>query len=571
MVLGAAGVSRVHAAVSVASDRVTVEDLDSKNGTLVNGVRIESSSALKPGDLLTLGAASLYLEELDADDAQLGVALPDSGSDAPGLGARTTETHAAAARPPHSWIEALAGIAQDDETGEAQGLSESLEALVRATKVESAALLRLIGVAGVEVLASAGAPLRVDAIAAAISACLAATDGAGAATAAGTVGGSGKTVVWAGQRADSESTLCLVSTGRSARDASAPAALKVALRLLAPRLDSATRAHPAEARPGPALRFPAGHVRARSAAMQALYAEMQPLLGGSVPVLITGETGVGKEMIARALHLSSPRADRSFVAVNCAAIPSELLEAELFGVVRGAATGVSPRRGKLQVADGGVLLLDEIGDMPPALQAKLLRALQDGEVLPVGADRPVKVDVWVLSATNTDIIERVRQGSFRQDLYYRLAGATLHVPALRQRPDDIAPLVTAFLTDTSVELDKSIRGMSLKALATLERAPWPGNVRQLRHEIRSLALRCPPGATIEFTLLPDSLANPAADTQPATVNGDSLNLPARIAALEHELIATALRLARGNRSAAARLLGISRIGLYKKLRRVPPL
>jgi transcriptional regulator with PAS, ATPase and Fis domain len=305
--------------------------------------------------------------------------------------------------------------------------------------------------------------------------------------------------------------------------------------------------------------------------MQALYAEMQPLLGGSVPVLITGETGVGKEMIARALHLSSPRADRSFVAVNCAAIPSELLEAELFGVVRGAATGVSPRRGKLQVADGGVLLLDEIGDMPPALQAKLLRALQDGEVLPVGADRPVKVDVWVLSATNTDIIERVRQGSFRQDLYYRLAGATLHVPALRQRPDDIAPLVTAFLTDTSVELDKSIRGMSLKALATLERAPWPGNVRQLRHEIRSLALRCPPGATIEFTLLPDSLANPAADTQPATVNGDSLNLPARIAALEHELIATALRLARGNRSAAARLLGISRIGLYKKLRRVPPL
>ena len=301
--------------------------------------------------------------------------------------------------------------------------------------------------------------------------------------------------------------------------------------------------------------------------MQVLYAEMLPLLGGKVPVLITGETGVGKEMVARGLHLSSPRASRPFVAVNCAAIPSELLEAELFGVVRGAATGVAARRGKLQIADGGVVLLDEIADMPPALQAKLLRALQDGEVLPVGADRPVKVDLWVLSATNTDIAERVRARAFRQDLYYRLAGAALHVPALRQRPGDIAPLVTAFLRDTSSELSRSIRGISVKALSVLERAPWPGNVRQLRHEVRSLALRCPPGATVESSLLPESLANPAAEAQPAAANADSLNLPARIASLEHDLIATALRLSRGNRSAAARLLGISRVGLHRKLRR----
>jgi hypothetical protein len=199
------------------------------------------------------------------------------------------------------------------------------------------------------------------------------------------------------------------------------------------------------------LVFPEGWVDGTSSAMASLYDQMRPLVRGDLPVLIVGETGTGKELIARMLHASSPRGQGPFVAVNCAAIPGELLEAEMFGIVKGAATGVTERPGKFRLAHGGTLFLDEIGDMSLDLQAKLLRALQEKEVQPVGSNAPVPVDIRVLAATNSDLGSRIEAGRFRRDLYHRLAGYRLRVPPLRERPEDVPALVTSFLRSFSCE------------------------------------------------------------------------------------------------------------------------
>jgi len=564
LVLHAAGISRAHVAVAVEQGHATVEDLGSKNGTFVNGERV-TAAPLRPGDLLSVGTVSLHLEEIDAADVELGLALSEPAGASSAWDEGSTETRAAEPAP-SAWLRALAAMATLAAPHEPTDATAMLGTLVQATGAGSAALLRLAHSAEPAVLASAGAAFPDATLTAMDEACRSAIARAGDRHASGLAGGSSGTVGWAARR-DDGCSLAIVACGKAVRDASALSALQTALVLLAPHVPQPGRHAKHTPVAEPELRFPAGFLRCRSAAMGTLHDEMRKLLRGSIPVLITGETGVGKEGVARTLHLSSPRASRPFIPVNCAAIPSELLEAELFGVVRGAATGVAPRRGKLQHADRGTVLLDEIGDMAPPLQAKLLRALQDGEVMPVGADRPVAVDVWVLSATNNDILKRVRDGAFRQDLYYRLAGATLHVPALRQRPDDIAPLVAEFLREAALELGREIRGVSVKALAAFERAPWPGNIRQLRHEVRALALRCPHGGTIESSMLPDWITAPD-QAQGHTFATDSLNLPSRVAALEHELIEAALATTGGNQVQAARLLGISRDGLRLKLARI---
>jgi DNA-binding NtrC family response regulator len=561
VVLPSPGVSRVHAAIAVDGARITLSDRGSKNGTLVNRRRVDEA-AVRPGDLLGFGPAALYLEKVEAGDVELAVALAAADLPAPPETPPSTATHTGAAAGGAPWLAALAALARAET---AESPDAALAAFVDACGAHSGALLRLVAGEEPHALAVTGPPGAAEAAAAAAAAARAALAPASGGDAAGVIDATGQAGAWAARRLPGDGILCLLATGPAMREHAAPGVLAIALALLAPRASAPQESSPGEGRAQRRLCFPPGYVVCGSAAMRALYRDLEALTAGTLPVVITGETGAGKELVARALHLSSPRAAGPFVAVNCAAIPAELLEAELFGVVRGAATGVGPRRGRLQLADGGTLLLDEIAEMPAALQAKLLRALQDGEMLPVGADRPVRVDLWLLSATNSDIGERTRRGAFRQDLYYRLAGAAVHVPALRQRPDDIPALAAAFLREAAAELGKPIRGLSVNAVAALQSAPWPGNVRQLRHEVRALALRCPAGAAIDSTLLPDALRAPAAaapDAAPA-----SLNLPARQAALERELIDTALRLAHGNRSEAARLLGISRLGLYKKLRR----
>jgi len=284
----------------------------------------------------------------------------------------------------------------------------------------------------------------------------------------------------------------------------------------------------------------------------------------SAPVLILGETGTGKEMVARALHRHSTRASGPFVAINCAAIPKELLESELFGHVRGAFTGATGERpGCFRAADGGVLLLDEIGDMAPHVQAKILRALQEKEVTPLGSNRTIKVDVRVIAATHRDLAEAARDGSFREDLFYRLDVLSIRVPPLRERLADILPLAEHFLRRAGAPA--APKSLSATAAQALLRHGWPGNVR----ELRNLMERCQ-ALTRHAVIGPGDLAM---DSQPQTDGGES-SLPPEwldgelgmgVERLERAMIQHALSQAAGNRAEAARRLGIHRQLLYRKL------
>jgi transcriptional regulator with PAS, ATPase and Fis domain len=314
-----------------------------------------------------------------------------------------------------------------------------------------------------------------------------------------------------------------------------------------------------------ALVFPEGYVPGHSAAMQELYAQMRAIARGDVPVLFLGETGVGKEKLAHALHASSPRRSGPFVAVNCAALPAELLEAEMFGIAKGVATGVTERPGRFQLASGGTLFLDEIGDMPLALQSKLLRALQGQEITPVGG-LPVRVDTRVITSTNSDLEGRIEQGLFRRDLYYRVAGFVLRVPALRERREDIPGLVDALLGGFAHALGRAAPALTPEALRALAAHAWPGNVRELEHELRRLAYLSRDGEPIDRRMLSEPvLLGQDRDFGPPP---SSLKLEANIAHLERRLVRAALLRTGGKRSAAARLLGISRNGLAMKMERL---
>jgi two-component system NtrC family response regulator len=318
--------------------------------------------------------------------------------------------------------------------------------------------------------------------------------------------------------------------------------------------------------PTPGLAFPEGYVRGESTAMATLYGQMRPLVASDVPVLILGETGVGKEYVARTLHLSSPRSKGPFVAINCAAIPADLLEAELFGIGKGIATGVTERPGKFQLAQRGTLFLDEIGDMPLALQAKLLRAIQEKEVQPVGS-APVAVDIRVIAATNTDLVQRIEDGRFRRDLYYRVAGYALRVPPLRERREDVPSLVEGLVRGLCREARRSVRGVTLRAVRALSDYAWPGNVRELEHELRRLVYHCPDGEAIDSSMLSEHVLSAPAAEAPAGTD-DDLDLERQVRGVELRLIRAALARSGGNRTQAARLLGISRNGLALKIEKL---
>ncbi|HSO06821.1 MAG TPA: sigma-54 dependent transcriptional regulator, partial [Pelomicrobium sp.] len=285
-----------------------------------------------------------------------------------------------------------------------------------------------------------------------------------------------------------------------------------------------------------------------------------------LPILITGESGTGKELIARAIHYRSGRAERAFVVENCAAVPDELLESELFGHKRGAFTGAyDDKVGLFQQADGGTIFLDEVGETSPAFQAKLLRVLQEGEMRPVGAARAIKVNVRVISATNRDLDRDMREGRFREDLFYRLAAVTIHVPPLRDRPMDV-PLIAQDVLERAVrQLGKPAEGFTDQALAAFVAYRWPGNVRELQNEVqRMLALAAGPRLGAELLSPKLRLTAPSA---PARVNGHRGTLRSRTEALEIQLLRDALARHHGNKSRAASELGLSRVGLRAKLAR----
>jgi DNA-binding NtrC family response regulator len=231
-------------------------------------------------------------------------------------------------------------------------------------------------------------------------------------------------------------------------------------------------------------RFTFSNIVARSASMQAVFELVRSVVDLDTTVLIYGDTGVGKELLARSIHFSGARRDRPFVAVNCAAIPEELFESELFGARRGAFTGATEhRRGHFQMANGGTLLLDEIGEMPLHLQSKLLRAIEEKKVTSVGADRPVDIDVRFIATTNKDLQAEVERGAFRRDLFYRLSVMPIRIPALRERPEDIPLLAAHFLEEASRRSKKAVRTIAPASLQALVRYAWPGNVRELENVI----------------------------------------------------------------------------------------
>ena len=326
-----------------------------------------------------------------------------------------------------------------------------------------------------------------------------------------------------------------------------------------PPSSASRRSHTAPDVPGPTGFI--GH----STAMREVHKRIGLAATSTMPVLIEGETGTGKEMVARALHRHSDRADRAFIAVNCSAIPSELLESELFGHVRGAFTGaIAERPGCFRAADGGVLLLDEIGDMAMDTQAKILRALQEGEVTPVGASRPVRVDVRIVAATHKDLRSAVREGSFREDLLYRLDVLSIRMPPLRDRRDDILPLAAHFLRLAAGF--GSVKSLSLAAEQRLLAHDWPGNVRELRNVMeRSQALsRHRVIEPEDLRLREDREASSA--REPAASDWLDGELPDAVARLERAMIQRAIDRTAGNRAEAARQLGIHRQLLYRKLR-----
>jgi Nif-specific regulatory protein len=303
--------------------------------------------------------------------------------------------------------------------------------------------------------------------------------------------------------------------------------------------------------------------------VQATVRLIERIRDSAVNVLITGESGTGKELTAKAIHYTSPRARKPFVALNCAALPETLVESELFGIEKGVATGVNPRVGHFQKADGGTLFLDEIGDLSLTAQAKILRVLQERVVERVGGSKPVPVDVRLLAATNKDLEAEIAKGHFREDLYYRIKVIHIHLPPLREIREEIPLLANHFLKEYCRETGRAAMQFAPGVLRTLSSSPWPGNVRQLRNEVMRLAA-CAAGSTIGEEDLWQGLPAPreSAPVAAAVPRGARpQSLKDAIEHLEREMIGDALSTTRNNQQQAARLLGLSRQGLINKMKR----
>jgi len=312
-------------------------------------------------------------------------------------------------------------------------------------------------------------------------------------------------------------------------------------------------------------RFSTQKILGNSLPMQRLVRVIDQIRESSVDVLITGENGTGKELVAKAIHFNSPRARQPFVAINCAAIPETLIESELFGISKGTATGVEARVGKFELANKGTLFLDEIGDLGMQAQAKVLRVLQERAVEPVGERVTIPLDIRILAATNKNLEAAIKAGTFRDDLYYRLKVVHVHTPALREIPADIPLLANYFLDHYCKRMDKPPKKLSAGAMRCLMEYSWPGNIRQLENEIKRLVVMVR-GTTIQEEALEEGIrCPPQINGGPADLQGRSL--PQAVAELEQRMIRETLAACRFNQVQTAKRLGLSRQGLIKKIKR----
>ncbi len=326
-------------------------------------------------------------------------------------------------------------------------------------------------------------------------------------------------------------------------------------------------------------RYGPQNIVAESQGMRRVMELVDIVRGSDSSILIQGESGTGKELVARAIHYRGPRASRLFIALNCAALPEALLESELFGHAKGAFTGATAeKKGLFEEADGGTLLLDEIGDMPPALQAKLLRVLQEGEVRRVGSASTRRVDVRIIASTNKDLASLIRQGSFREDLYYRLAVIPIGIPPLRERREDIVPLCRHFIAVHASKLGRDAPSLDPRSMESMMEYAWPGNVRELENVI-ARAVTLFPGAHIpaeEFKRIfflgrtsQDQPGGQAAGTRPASGRAakDAAGEPVLRESQERQAIMKALLEGNGNQTKAAKALGIGRNTLWRKMKK----
>jgi transcriptional regulator with PAS, ATPase and Fis domain len=317
-----------------------------------------------------------------------------------------------------------------------------------------------------------------------------------------------------------------------------------------------------------------GSLEGTSAQMRQVFELTGKLASSKATVLITGESGTGKELVARTMHSLSPHAAGSFVPINCAALPEELLESEMFGHVRGAFTGaVNARQGRFQLAHGGTLFLDEVGEMSPKLQVKLLRVLQEREFEPVGSDKAVRVDVRVVAATNRDLLGAVKERRFREDLFYRLNVLPLHLPPLRERTGDIPLLVTHFLRLHSQKKERVVEKIEAEALRRFEQYRWPGNVREVENLMERLVILNEDGI-IRARDLPDYVCGDTPSEHEEDFPLRALRLPVEgvdlngfIQTIEDRLILQALARTQGNKTLAAELLRLNRTTLIERMRK----
>ena len=313
-------------------------------------------------------------------------------------------------------------------------------------------------------------------------------------------------------------------------------------------------------------RYRFDQIQGNSPKMLELFRLCEKVIGTDISVLIEGETGTGKELIARCIHYNGPRQAKPFVSQNCGGIPDSLLASELFGHKRGAFTGaLSDKRGLFEVAHGGAIFLDEVTEMSPAMQVSLLRALQEGEIKPLGADQSKKVDVRVISATNRSLEEDVKKGSFREDLFYRLNVFSIRVPPLRERVGDIPILVHHFIKKFNQKNHKAIRGLSREAMDGLAAYPFPGNVRELENEIERAMAMADDGKTIELWNLSERIRSKS--TCHPHLSKMQGTLKEMVEGMEKALLLQMIEEHQGNKTKIANHLGLSRFGLIKKMRR----
>jgi DNA-binding NtrC family response regulator len=522
-------VSQRHAVIDVADDRATLRDLGSSNGTTAGSRRI-SICELSPGTALYFGRVPAVLEQVAEADLEVGIAFTvEDGRSRAAVPGATSNTVS---------LEPVANFVLDDLPRLLRRLVEGRNLDACAQDVGQSLFLAIPCVSLDVMIRSRGADsVRFTARAEGV------TDGTGTTLREAVCG-----------------NVVVSAHFASSRFADAYGPLLDTAAALVALADSANRGRPARTESSatavPAPPDPPSLVPE----VRRIYADAAKVARGDVSVLITGESGTGKELLARYLHAASARSAGPFVALNCAALPRDLLEVELFGIERGVATGVDSRPGKFELADGGTLFLDEIGDMAPETQASILRVLQERIVYRLGGRDPHAARIRVVAATNRDLTPMLEDGRFRTDLYHRIATWVVELPPLRLRRPDIPNLSSFFLAREAARHGRRVGGLSRAAVEALVAFDWPGNVRQLEHEMARAVLFLEDGELLDTARLhPAILARGGADGGAGTLEG------ARTMAERDEIVG-ALQAHKGDVEAAAARLGISRATAYRRLK-----